>query len=191
MKTTRMLSSVGGILLLALLAPVVAAGRPPQSGVAATQVHSWLVRPPSFVGAHLVLSQVSAAPARARAGRTYVLRGTIVNEGSAGARGPVVVHLLRVGSRPLAIGRTSVGLDAHGSQSFVVRVRLPRALHDGSYALVACVRRAGRSGALGCATAARHLMIGSSPGVGPGSTRSIAASTACTSGAHSLSPFGA
>jgi hypothetical protein len=114
-----------------------------------------------------------------------------VNDGSAAYVGRVVVRLLHVGSRPLAIGRTSATLSAHDSRGFRVRVRLPRTLPDGSYALVACVQRTQRSGALGCATAERHFQIGSArirAARVPAAASSIAA---CSSGAHSLSPFGA
>jgi len=148
---------VGGILLLPLLAPFGAAARPPHPGLSAPQLASSLVPSPSFAGAHLTVSSVTSPPAGASAGHTYVLRGTIVNDGSAAYAGRVVVHLLHVGTRPLAIGRTSVGVAAHDSRGFRVRVRLPRTVRDGSYALVACVRHTPRGGALGCATAGRHL----------------------------------
>ena len=113
-----------------------------------------------------------------------------MNDGSRGAAAHVVVHLLHVGRRPLAIGHTSVSLAAHDSRGFDVRARLPRTLRAGSYALVACVRHTSRSGALGCATAERHLQIGSAriPHAG---VRAAASSAACSSGAHSLSPSGA
>src|ERR1044072_1645963 len=104
MKT---LTSVAAILLLALLAPLTASARPVPGAPAAQPAFS-LVRPPSFTGAHLTVSSVASAPADARAGRPYLLHGTLLNDGSAADRGRVVVHLLRVGSRPLAIGRTSV-----------------------------------------------------------------------------------
>ena len=190
MKTSRTLASVGAALLLALLAPLGADARPPQPAGSAAPQASLLSRLPSIAGAHLAISQLTSAPTHVRAGRTYVVRGAIVNEGSAAARGRVVVHLLRVGSRPLAIGGAPVDLAAHDSTGFSVRVRLPRVLRDGSYALVACARRAGQSGALGCVTAERHLQIGSRSAT---HARAFAgaSSAACSSGAHSLSPFGA
>jgi hypothetical protein len=194
MRTSRTLVSVGTMLLLALLAPVGAGARPPQlegSGLPAPL--PWVSAPaPSHVGAHLVPAAITSPPARARPGRAYVLHGLIVNDGSAAAGGDVVVHLLRVGSPPLAIGRAVVRLAAHDSAGYGVRIRLPRALDDGSYALVACVRRAGRSGALGCVTAERHLQIGRAARRTPAVRATAAASSeACSSGAHSLSPFGA
>jgi hypothetical protein len=187
MNIARVLASFGGILLLALLAPLGAGARP-QPGASAP--HLSLVRPPSFVGAHVTVASVTSPPARAGAGHTYVLRGTIVNDGSAAYAGRVVVHLLKVGARPLAIGRTSVALVAHDSEAFRVRVRLPRTLRDGSYAFVACVRHTLQSDALGCATARRHLRIGP---VRTQAARTTAAapSATCASGAHTLSPFGA
>src|SRR3954447_4787561 len=191
MKTSRTLASVGAAFLLALLAPLGADARPSQPVGSAAPQASLLARLPSSVGAHLVISQLTSAPrSHVSAGRTYAVRGAVVNEGGAAAHGRVVVHLLRVGSRPLAIGAAPVSLAAHDSGGFGVRVRLPRALHDGSYALVACVRRAGRSGALGCVTGERHLQIGSQR-LGRARAFTGASSAACSSGAHSLSPFGA
>ena len=81
-------------------------------------------------------------------------------------------------------------LAAHDSAAYRAHIRLPRVLHKGSYALVACVRRAGRSGALGCVTAARHLQIGTEAHVDTARVPA-ASSPGCSSGAHSLSPFGA
>jgi hypothetical protein len=196
MKTLRTLSSVGATLLLALLAPLAANARPPQSSGSAAPMPLFSTPLPSIVGPHLLVSQLTSTPTRARAGHAYVLHGIVVNEGSAAARGLLVVHLLRVGSRPLAVGHASVALAAHASARYGVRIRLPSLLRRGSYALVACVHRAGRSGALGCVTAERHLEIGPAPRVGrsgvTGARVSAAApSVSCSSGAHSLSPYGA
>jgi hypothetical protein len=192
MKTLRKLSSVGAMLLLpALIAPLGAGARPPLQAGSLTPLASSLYAPlRSDAGAHLVVTNVSSAPAHARAGHGYTLRGTILNEGSAAARGPVVVHLLGVGTPPLTVGGATVSLAANDSARYTAHIRLPRVLHKGSYALVACVQRAGRSGRLGCVTAERHLQIGSRPRVS--TARGVAASsTVCSSGSHSLSPFGA
>ena len=190
MKTSRTLSSVGLIVLLALLAPFGAAARPPQP-TASVPALSSLVRPPSFSGAHLTVASVTSLPARAGGGHAYTVRGTIVNDGSAAAAAHVVLHLLQAGSRPLAVGRASVAIDAHDSRGFGVSARLPRTLRNGSYVLVACVQHTARSSALGCATAERHLRIGSAPRAQDLRLRSAASDAACSSGAHSLSPFGA
>jgi hypothetical protein len=192
MRTLRRLSSGGAaLLLLALLAPLGAGARPSFPAGSLTPLPSLFVPRPQVVGAHLTVSRLSSAPARARAGHAYMLHGVVVNEGSAAARGRVVVHLLRVGGRPLAIGRTTVRLAAYESARYRLLIRLPRMLHDGSYALVACVRRAGRSGELACVTAERHLQIGSRPRDHTASLSAAPSSTACSSGARSLSPFGA
>jgi Peptidase family M1 domain len=177
------------LLVPALFAPLAADARPvPAASLA--PLSSLLTPLPRVVGAHLIMSSLDSAPRHVRAGHAYVLRGTVVNDGTAAARGPVVVRLFRVGTRPLAIGRTVVGLAAHASTEVGVRVRVPRGLQNGSYALVACVRRGGAGGELGCVTAERHLQIGRTPSVRV--TRVTAAPTvACSSGAHSLSPFGA
>src|SRR5262249_32150509 len=147
--------------------------------------------PSGYAGAHLVVSQVESAPAVVRAGRTYLLRGTVLNEGSAAARGPVVVHLVRTAHRPLVVGRSLVRLGAHSSVGYMVRRRLPRSLERGSYALLACTMRAGFSGNLGCATAARHLQIGRTALPRVAGIAAAPPTRGCSSGAHSLSPFGA
>ena len=189
MKTSRVLSLVGAMLLLAVLAPLTAGARPPQRAESLVPLPSYSAMLPRIVGPHLLVARVSSAPTDASAGHRYVLRGMVANEGNAAVRGRVVVHLLRVGTRPLAIGRTAVRLAAHDSALYRVRIRLPRSLHDGSYALVACARRGGQTGKLGCVTAERHLRIGPVSRVRHAST--AAADPACSSGAHSLSPFGA
>src|SRR6266550_8846709 len=109
------ISSVGAMLLLTLLAPLVAGARPPQPAGSFAPWPSFSAPPPSIVGPHLLVTRLSSGPTHARAGHGYVLHGFVVNEGSAAARGHVVVHLLHVGTRPLAIGRTAVGLAAHDS----------------------------------------------------------------------------
>jgi hypothetical protein len=179
------------VLLVALLAPLGAGARPSLPAGSLAPLPSLFVPLSRVVGAHLIVSRVSSAPARARPGHAYLLHGIVVNEGSAAARGRVVVHLLRVGSRPLAVGRVTVSLSAGDSARYSVHIRLPRVLDEGSYALVACVRRAGRSGELGCVTAERHLQIGSSSRIRTARGSAAPSSTVCSSGAHSLSPFGA
>src|SRR5215471_1352552 len=99
MKFSRTLSSVGTGVLLALLAPLAAAGRPVPG--AAVSPPSSLVRPPSFAGAHAGVASITSAPTAAGAGHSYLLHGTVVNDGTAAAHGSVVVRLLRVGSRPV------------------------------------------------------------------------------------------
>jgi hypothetical protein len=178
------------LLLLALFAPLGAGARPPSTAGSHAPPPSSFVPLRHAVGAHLIVSRVSSAPARARAGHAYLLHGIVVNEGGTAAHGPVVVHLLRVGSRPFVVGRATVSLAAYASARYSLHISLPRVLHGGSYALVACVRRAGRSGELGCVTAERHLQIGSRPRIRTAPV-SAASSKACSSGAHSLSPFGA
>ena len=184
-------TALGLTSLLALSVPVGAGARPPGPSVSLPSLPSVYASPRRVTGAHVVVSQLESPPADARAGRAYVLRGTVVNEGSDAARARVVVHLLRVGSAPLAIGRTALRLAAHGSASYRVRVRLPRALRDGSYALVACAAHNGGTGPLGCVTARRHLQIGRAERVRASAGLRLAAAANCSSGAHSLSPFGA
>jgi hypothetical protein len=143
----------------------------------------------SVAGAWPVVVRVSSAPAGARAGHVYVLAATVRDDGSTGAHGRLVVDLLRVGDRPIAIGATLVGLAAHASNAYRVDVRLPRSLSHGSYALLACMAR-GRSGALSCATAERHVQIGTGDAVAHSATSTSPVSSGCSSGAHSVSSFG-
>src|SRR5689334_22666077 len=136
----------------------------------------------AVIGPHIAASSVGSLPAAAHVGGAYVLRGTLLNDGTAVASAPVVVHLLRPGVMPVAIGSTAVTLAAHSSRDYSVHVRLPRVLRNGSYALAACAR-------LSCVTTERHLQVGPRPRA----VRVPAAAPArgCSSGAHSLSPFGA
>src|SRR5436305_5786319 len=182
MRSVRTPATVGTILVVVLLAPVTAAPRPPEAPASLASLRSVFVPAPPPVGAHVVMSRLTRTPAGARPGHAYVLRGNVVNEGSAAARRSVVVHLLRPGTVPVAIGRASLHLPAHELVPYRVHVRLPRILANGSYSVVACARQS-------CVTAARHLQIGE-----PLPVRlpaAAAAGTKCASGAHSLSPLGA
>jgi hypothetical protein len=190
MNASRALFAVVGTLLLMLLAPVAAAARPPQGQGSPPSVPSFYPFPAVHSGPHLVVERLSSAPARVLAPHGFVLRGAVRNDGDAAVRGPVVVHLLRPGMQPVVVGRTTVRLEARASGAYAVRVRLPSALARGSYSLVACARRAGHSGELGCATAGRHLQIGPAA-VGVERISAAPPPRGCSSGAHSLSPFGA
>jgi hypothetical protein len=143
-------------------------------------------------GARLVVSRLDSAPAAAAAGRGYVLRGTVVNDGDVPAAGAVTVRLLRVGSRPLVVGKTFASAGPLDIASYAVTVRIPKGLRHGSYSLVACAQRRGNVGPLGCATAQRPVQIGR---VARARTFAAGATLAtgvegCTSGAHTLSHFG-
>ena len=123
-----MLSLLGLLLVVALLAPLGAAAKPPERQAPLAPLPSLLTPLPQVAGAQLVVTRLTSAPAGARAGHAYLLSGSIVNLGGAAVRGRVVVHLVRVGSHPLAIGGTVVSLAAHRSGAYGVRVRLPRVL---------------------------------------------------------------
>jgi hypothetical protein len=180
MGLSQRLGVVAALVVVALSVPLAAGARPRQP--------DRLFTGPTFVplravlGPHVSLASVSSLPAAARSGGRYVVRGSLLNDGSARVTAPLVVHLLRPGETPVAIGRTVLPLAAHSSGDYRVVVRLPRVLPDGSYALVACAR-------LSCVTAERHLQVGPPPHV----VRVPAAASArtCSSGAHSLSAFGA
>jgi hypothetical protein len=177
------------VALLALLLPLSAAARPPQRLASPRPLRHLSVPPRSAAGARLVVWRVASAPVGARAGHEYALDAAIRNDGTARAQGRIVVHLVHVGSSPLAIGSRAVAVGAHAARAYSVRVRVPRSLADGSYALVACVSR-GHSGALACATAERHLQIGPGATVARAAVSTGSAGGRCSSGTHSLSPFG-
>ena len=90
--------------------------------------------------------------------------------------------------RPISIGAAPVALRGRHSTGYAVRVAIPRGLHNGSYALVACTPRHGTTGALGCATAERHVQVGKPAALRI--TAAAASADACSSGAHTLSSFG-
>src|SRR5262245_45798333 len=110
--------SVLGVGFVALALPLAAGARPPEPSGPLTPLPSAFVPRPPVFDPHLVVSRLSSMPVHVRRGAAYVVSGRIVNEGGAAARGRVVVHLVRVGSRPLAIGDTAVGLAAHDSSAY-------------------------------------------------------------------------
>jgi hypothetical protein len=176
---SRRLLLLGFVMFASAAVPLTAAARPPLQSPAISPP-SIGAPPPAFAGAHLVVSRLSSAPAAVRLGGTYRLHGAVFNLGGSATHGQLVVHLLRIGSRPISVGRTSLRLGARRSAEYGVRIRLPRVLPRGSYALVACVQRS-------CVTAERHVQIG--PVVHQVSALS-APPRNCSSGAHSLSAFG-
>ena len=107
-RASRMLSLLGLLLVVALLAPLGAAAKPPERQAPLAPLPSLLTPRPQIAGAHLVVTRLTSAPVGARAGHAYLLRGSIVNLGGAAVRSRVVVHLVRVGSHPSAIGGTVV-----------------------------------------------------------------------------------
>ena len=60
---------------------------------------------------------------------------------------------MRRGTHHPVIGRTTVGIAAHGSAAYGVAVKLPAGLKKGNYYLSACTPNGTGAGALGCATA--------------------------------------
>src|SRR5689334_20125061 len=113
----------GALVLLALLVPIGAEARPPTAPVPLALPVGTTAQAAPIVGPRVVVSTLSPAPSVVRPGRTYVLSGGLVNEGSTAARGRIVVHLLRVGTRPISIGEAPLHLDAHASAAYRVRVR--------------------------------------------------------------------
>jgi hypothetical protein len=182
--------ALGLVVLLGMLGPLAAGARPMVGSLSSSGPSPVSVTRVVAPDTEVDLSRVASLPVGARAGRAYALGLVVRSGGSVPTRRRIVVFLLRVGRRPVAIGSSVVGIAAHGSRGDDVRIRLPRVLADGSYALVACVRRAGASSALSCVTAEKHLWVG--PGVARPRVRvsTDTPSSRCSSGAHSLSPFG-
>src|SRR5947208_10952402 len=120
MRAARTLSMIA---LVMLLVPAAASARPPEAP--GTPVPSVFLPLVPVAGVHVVVSRLAPAPAGARPGHAYGLRGAAVNDGSVATRRSVVVHLLRPGSPPIAIGRTSLTLPPHDLVPYRVRVTLP------------------------------------------------------------------
>jgi hypothetical protein len=99
MTTRQALTALAGTLLVALLVPVGASARPPQ-GPRVPTVPSFYAPPQVQSGPHLVVVQLTPAPATVAAGQRSVLRGIVRNDGNAAVRGPLVVRLLRPGAQP-------------------------------------------------------------------------------------------
>jgi len=174
------------LVLLGMLAPLAAGARPAVGSLPPPERSPASTPRGVASGTQVDLLRVASLPLGARAGHAYVLGAVVRNGGSVPTRRRVVVFLLRVGSRPLALGSSAVGVAARSSRAYRMRIRLPRVVADGSYALVACVRRAGTDGGLSCVTAEDHLRIG--PGVVL--PRGRVSADGCSSGARSLSSSG-
>ncbi len=141
----------------------------------------------------VAVNRIQALPAHAVAGHTYRLRGTVSNAGARAARGRVTVRLLHRYRAPRVIGRATLRVGAHGSRSFTVAVRVP-ALAKGSWILAACAPR-GIGGTSTCATGAENLQVAGGDAIrGPVAARQAAPAVAqddtCSSGRHSIVPFG-
>jgi hypothetical protein len=75
MTTRQALTALAGTLLVALLVPVGASARPPQ-GPRVPTVPSFYAPPQIQSGPHLVVAQLTSAPATVAAGQRSVLRGS-------------------------------------------------------------------------------------------------------------------
>jgi hypothetical protein len=190
MQKSARLSLFLVFLALALAAPLTASARPVFRGPYAPAPLFFAPDNAGLIvtGPRLVVTQLDSVPAAARPGSTYLLHGVVANSGTRAVRGPITVHLLRVGAPPLVVGTKQVRVRADKSVGYSVRVAIPRVLAKGSYALVACSMREGTKGLFGCATAERHLQIGRAPTVRI--PAAAAAASDCSSGAHTLSKAG-
>src|SRR4051812_10607242 len=111
-----------------------ASAKPPEAPAS----HPLAGPPAATRGPLLAAGRVRSLPVNARLGRRYVVHGIVVNLGTRGARGAVVLRLLRRGTRPRVIGRGNAGAAPGATAPFVATVTLPRHLTRGEYQLVAC-----------------------------------------------------
>lgn len=151
---------------------------------------------PRAVGPKLLASGISAPPKGATSGSSYAVTGTVVNDGTMSAKGPVTLKLTRNGAPARTIGRARVSAAAGTRATYRARVKVPTGLPQGSYIAVACVLEGGTSGPSTCVASPTRVVIGrADPIVGRAVTtrrapRAAAADT-CVSGAHTLSAPGA
>src|SRR4051794_297933 len=168
-----------GLGLAALAAGAAAKPREAPAG------HPLAGPPPATDAPLLSAGRVSSLPAHARLGRRYAIAGSVVNLGSRGARGPVVLRLLKRGTRPRTIGRARAGAAPRARAPFATTVRLPSHLARGEYQLVACTRTHGTGGAPRCVVAPRTLRVGL-PAARHRIRAAGARAEACSPGAHTL-----
>ncbi len=156
------------------------------------------VAPPAHASTKgfVAVGKIQALPANAQAGKTYRLHGVASNDGDKAASGRVTVRLLRRYQKPHVVGGLKLHVRAHASRHFTVSVKVP-ALKHGSYQLAACAPR-GIGGTLTCATGASDLQVAGGDAIrGPEAAKQVAVNAApaaaaddCTSGKHSIAPFG-
>jgi hypothetical protein len=187
MKISRRLVLSFLSIAAALSAPLAASARPPLGPAPPSPAFFTPLGQAPVTGPRLEASGLASPPAAARPGGAYTLRGIVTNSGSRSARGPVTIALVRVGARPVVVGRTTVDVGAHRAVAYATRIALPARLASGSYALVACSRHAGTSGLQGCVTAQRHIQVGRAARIRVPAT---AAAEGCSSGAHTLAAPG-
>lgn len=146
---------------------------------------------PAAVRRSFFPASLSSAPAAAAPGKTYKLKARLVNHGRATHAARFAVRLTKAGSRPVVVGHRAVALKPGASKAITISVALPKGLKKGSYALVGCLPK-GTQGWLACATAARHVEVGTaSPAASISVKRAaVAAAESCSSGAHTLSRAG-
>src|SRR5690349_20518336 len=104
------------------------------AGAGALLTMAGLAGAPAAHAAGVGVTQISSLPAGAKAG---TLTGVVTNETGRAARADVSVRVMRRATGGALIGRTSVGVAAHGTKSFLVSVKLPK-LKRGTYYVEAC-----------------------------------------------------
>jgi hypothetical protein len=149
----------------------------------------------STAQAGLAVSSLSSPPVGAAAGKSYALKGTVVNSSGSDLSGTVTVRLLKLNQAPRTVGTVGVQVGAGATSSYETTVALPAGLPAGSYTVAACTP-AGGEGQLSCATARRGVEIGAQAEA-PAASHAVAAAPAltsrvevCSSGAHTLSKAG-
>ena len=191
MKTSRTLSFVGAMLLFALLAPLPAAARPPLppgpsprsprcSGRRRRRRRRRTSRRvATHLGARRRIARSHLRAPRNHRERRECRRARPRRRSSAARRQPA--------ARDRPHGRRAA---AHHSARYGVRVRLPRVLRARLVRARRVRAAGGRSGALG-ARRPSGISRSGRPRTSRRPRRRAAPSATCSSGAHSLSPFGA
>jgi hypothetical protein len=141
----------------------------------------------------VAVNQIQALPAHAHAGQTFRLHGIATNRGARAARGRITLRLMHRDRAPRVVARVSLRLRAHATRHFTATVRVP-ALSKGTYQLAACAPR-GIGGNLTCATGASDLQVAGGDAIrgavaAKQAAPAIAQDDTCSSGKHSIAPFG-
>ncbi len=157
-----------------------------------------LAASPALAAPTVSVSTLSSLKAGAKAGK---LSGSVHNDTAAARSAKVTVRLMRSGMKARVVGTTTVTVPPKAIADYSLNVTLPAGLKRGNYYLSACTPKGdGDPGAMGCATAAKDVLIGGGipvrgkeaikPYLAAKATAHSAAAETCSSGAHTLAKPG-
>jgi hypothetical protein len=157
-----------------------------------------LAAAPALAAPSVAVSTLSSLKAGAKAG---TLSGAVHNDTALARDAKVTVRLMRSGMKARVVGSTTVSVPAKAIADYRVAVKLPSGLGKGNYYLSACTPKGGAdTGAMGCATAQKDLLIGGGipvrgpealkPYIKAKATAHTAQAETCSSGAHTLAKPG-